>query len=69
MKILAERMRILRKEKNLRQEDLAKIIGIGFNTYCRYERDERDPSAPTVAALADFFGVSADYLLGRTGER
>ena len=41
-------------------------MGISFNSYCRYEKSEREPMAPTIAALADFFGVSADYLLGRT---
>ena len=69
MKIFGERIRILRKEKKLRQEDVAKEIGISFRTYCRYENVEREPTAPTIVALADLFGVSADYLLGRSDER
>lgn len=69
MKILAERLLHLRKEKNLRQEDVSTGIGVSFNSYCRYEHDEREPTAPTIVAMADFFGVSTDYLLGRRDER
>lgn len=69
MKILAERLLQLRKEKKLRQEDVAKELGISFNSYCRYEHDEREPNAPVIVAMADFFEVSADYLLGRKDER
>lgn len=66
MEILAQRLLLLRKEKHLRQEDVADAVGISFNSYRRYEKNEREPMAPTIAALADFYGVSADYLLGRT---
>lgn len=69
MKIFGERIRILRKEKHIRQEDAAKELGISTRTYCRYETGEREPTAPTIVALADLFGVSADYLLGRSDER
>lgn len=69
MKILAERLRLLRKEKGLRQEDMQEYLGISYNSYCRYEKGERDPNAPTIVIMADFFGVSADYLLGRKDER
>ena len=43
MKILAERLRLLRKEKKLSQVEFAKIIGLSTNGYQRYELDERDP--------------------------
>ena len=69
MEILGERLMMLRKEKNLSQEDVAKAIEIGFNTYRRYEHGSREPGASTILALADFYGVSADYLLGRTDVR
>lgn len=64
MKILAQRLRILRKGKNLRQEDIARELGLSTNGYQRYELDKRDPEAPIIAALARFYQVSADYLLG-----
>lgn len=69
MEILGQRLLGLRKEKGLTQKDVAGAVEISFNSYCRYEKNEREPMAPTIVALADFFGVSADYLLGRTDER
>ena len=68
MEILAKRLLELRKANNLRQEDAAREIGISFNSYCRYELNQRDPDAPVVAAMAKCFGVSADYLLGLSDE-
>ena len=69
MKILAERLRALRKEQKLRQADVAQAVGIAPFTYQRYEYGERDPDAPVLAAMATFFHVSADYLLGLKEER
>ena len=66
MKILGERLRALRKERHLTQHDMADVLDISFNFYCRYEKNEREPMAPTIVAMADYFNVSADYLLGRT---
>lgn len=66
MEILAQRLLLLRKQKNLRQIDAAEAIGISFNSYCRYEHNEREPDASVIKAIADFFDVSADYLLGRS---
>ena len=48
---------------------LAALLGISLSGYTRYEHGERDPNAPTLAAMADFFQVSADYLLGRKEQR
>lgn len=69
MEILAERLLLLRNEKNLRQSDIAKGIGVAMYTYQRYEYGEREPVASVLKAIADFYGVSADYLLGRTDKR
>ena len=66
MEILGQRLLLLRKQKGLAQKDVAERIGISFNSYCRYEKNEREPMAPTIVAMADYFNVSADYLLGRT---
>ncbi|WP_297199722.1 helix-turn-helix domain-containing protein [uncultured Flavonifractor sp.] len=68
MEILGQRLLLLRKQKGLAQKDVAERIGISFNSYCRYEKNEREPMAPTIVALADFFQVSTDYLLGRTDQ-
>lgn len=69
MEILAKRLRFLREQRNLTQADVAKEIGIATFTYQRYEYGEREPSAPLIVAIADFYGVSTDYLLGRSEER
>lgn len=64
MKILAERLRLLRKEKKLSQAEFAKKMDLSTNGYQRYELDEREPTAPVIAAIAEYYHVSADYLLG-----
>lgn len=63
---IAERLKALRKERKLRQSDVAKLLGIGVRTYQYYEGDEHRPDYEMLIKLADFFGVSTDYLLGRT---
>lgn len=66
MDILAERLVSLRSERKLSRREVAAATGITERTYQRYENAERDPSAPVLLALADYYDVSADYLLGRT---
>lgn len=68
MPILPERILLLRKERGLKQEEVAEQTGIGYRSYRRYESGEREPTASTIITLADFFQVSADYLLGRTDQ-
>lgn len=63
---LSERMRALRKEKKLTQEETAQQSSIVLRSYCRYEKGEREPTATALWKLADFFDVSIDYLVGRT---
>lgn len=60
------RLTALRKEKKLLQADLANKIGIARATYGAYEQGTRQPDFETLEKIADFFGVSTDYLLGRT---
>jgi HTH-type transcriptional regulator, competence development regulator len=55
----------LRREKKLRQEDIAKILGIARTTYAMYEQGNREPDFDTLNKMADYFEVSVDYLLGR----
>lgn len=66
---IAERLRALRKERQLRQSDIAKLLGIGVRTYQYYEGDDHRPDYEMLIVLADFFEVSTDYLLGRSEER
>lgn len=60
------RLRELRKERNLSQTDVAKAIGVGTNTISRYEKGDREPKLETWRALADYFDVSVPYLRGAT---
>ncbi len=64
-----QRLRILRKEKKLRQEDLATIISLHRATIGKYETNERFPDQETLQKLADYFETSIDFLLNRTDIR
>ncbi|MCU4833928.1 helix-turn-helix domain-containing protein [Bacillus cereus] len=63
------RLHNLRKERKLRQEDMAKQLGIARTTYAMYEQGNREPDYNTLIKLATFFEVSIDYLLGTTETR
>lgn len=62
------RLRELRKARHLTQEQLAEKFGVQKITISRYENGEREPTFETLNGLASFFGVTVDYLLGRTDE-
>lgn len=66
MKIFAERLLELRKEKNISQATLAKNIGVSYAVVCYWETDRSEPTAPNIVKLAEFFNVSCDYLLGKS---
>lgn len=66
---LRERMKELRRERNLRQEDIAVELDIAITTYCRYELGMRDPTLAVLCRMADYYDVTTDYLLGRSDER
>ncbi len=59
------KLRELRKERNLRQKDVAEQIGVCTQSYGYYENGINKPDPETLIKLADFFGCSIDYLLGR----
>ncbi len=63
------RLRELRLEKGLLQSDIAKIINRGERTVGFYETGDRDMGTETLSILSDFFGVTIDYLLGKSDER
>ena len=62
---LGERLAQLREEKRLTQKDLAALTSISRSRLSLYEIDKREPDNTTLIALADFFNVTVDYLLGR----
>ena len=58
-------LRDLRIKRGLSQADVARELGISRQSYNFYENGKRDPDTAMVKVLAEFFGVSTDYLLGR----
>ena len=64
MKIFAERLMKLRKERGLSQAIVAKDLSVSLGIICYWETNKSDPTATNVAKLARYFNVSADYLLG-----
>ncbi len=60
---LAEKLKILRLEHNMTQQDVATRISVARSTVAGYEKKERQPSLETLAALADLFDVTVDYLI------
>ena len=62
------RLKKLREEKGLSQAAFAKEFGVAQSTVGGWEAGTREPNFDTVQKLADYFGVSVDYLLCRTKE-
>lgn len=60
-----ERIKELRLSKNLSQKELAEILGCNQTAVGKYERGQLEPNITTLNQLADFFGCSIDYLVGR----
>ena len=63
--ILGYRLRELRKENRLSQEKLGEILGVSKVSVSGYESGNRVPSLEILNRMVNFFGVSADFLLGR----
>ncbi len=69
LKILGERLQQLRKEQGLKQKDMAEILDVTLRHYQRMEQGNVNIPTLTLCALADRFGVTTDYLLGRSEDR
>lgn len=64
-----DRLKLLRHEAGLSQQDFAKQLGISKSSINMYERGEREPGLETLEAIADSFNVDMDYLLGKSEHR
>ena len=64
-----ERLKLLRKEKKVPQKELADFLGISVRGYQFYESEVNEPNVKVLTMLADFYGVTIDYLVGRTDKR
>ncbi|MCL2697708.1 MAG: formate--tetrahydrofolate ligase [Oscillospiraceae bacterium] len=60
------RLKEIREKRKIMQKDLAKSLGIPATTFNHYENNKREPDYQTLCKIADYLGVSTDYLLGRT---
>ena len=73
MKGFGRRLKLIRENKKMKdpkwtQEYVADAIGVARPTYTAYENGSKQPPLETVNKIADLFGVSVDYLLGRIDE-
>ena len=65
MSNFAKVFRLLREKSNMTQEQLAKALGISRSAVGMYERGVREPDYDLLEAIADFFNVDVNYLLGK----
>ncbi len=68
MNTFGTRLKDLRKERDLTQENIAGYLGMSRSTIQGYEGENKEPSYGMLCRIADYFGVSTDYLLGRSDE-
>ena len=64
-----ERIKALREDNDLTQEQIAKMLDIAQTTYSQYEKRKRAMPIEHIMALCDYYNVSADYLLGLTSDK
>lgn len=60
----SKRLRELRQEKGMTQQQIAALLNLKQQSYLRYENGTGEPSFNTLIRLTQIFGVSSDYLLG-----
>ena len=63
------RLRDLREDNDKKQKELAELLKVHQTTYSDYELGKLNIPISALHTLADFYGVSVDYLLGRTNEK
>ena len=69
MHIFSVRLKALRRERDLKQHDMALYLNLSDAGYRCYEQGRGFPDVPKLCALADYFDVSLDYLMGRSDTR
>lgn len=67
--MIEERIKSLREERKITQQELAQYLGVTQKTISNYEKGERSPDPETLKKIADYFDVTVDYLLGRSNHR
>ncbi len=64
-----KRMRDLREDHDKTQQEIAEVLGTSQTMYARYERGANELPIHHLVKLCDYYGVSADYILGRTNKQ
>lgn len=62
----ADRLRSLRQDNALTQQDIAQVLDVSKSSINMYERGQREPNLELLEAIADYFNVDMDYLIGRS---
>lgn len=63
------RLKDLRDDRNLKQKEVAEILGIDQRVYSNYETGKREIPTRLLVILADFYNTTTDYILGRTNNQ
>lgn len=67
--MIGERIKILRNEKGIGQDEFAKIFNVSRQAYAAWESNKNEPSLDIIYKLAEYHGVTIDFLFGRTNIR
>lgn len=63
------KLRDLREERGFNKKQMAKALNMPYTTYIGYEKGERGLNSETLKRFSNYFGVSTDYIIGRTENR
>lgn len=61
-------IKLLRAKKRITQQQLASAVGVSQQSINKYENHDIEPDIATLSAIADYFGTTVDYLIGRVPE-
>ena len=67
--MIGDKLKKLRRNRDLTQEEVAAHIGISYQAISKWERGDGYPDITMLPTLADYFGVSTDYLLGKEEQK
>lgn len=68
MSTFSDRILALKNTQNKKQKDIAAAAGVSVRAYQYYEAAQKEPTLSVLIALADYFDVSLDYLVGRSDD-
>ncbi|MBQ7879915.1 MAG: helix-turn-helix transcriptional regulator [Clostridia bacterium] len=66
--MIKERLKELRKEKELTQKELSKLVNLSSNCVCEWEKGRSQPNVETLKKLSEIFSCSVDYIIGNTDD-